>query len=134
MWAPKRLFKFCTHGLLALCLSGGLSACAMHVVSSGRVATPTAQTGHAAASFSERDRQLLRQYYRQHPPAVSSVPRAVRQERVSADIAARSLPSALEVQLSPLPTGYGRVLVGRDAVIIERATRTVVDIAYSVVP
>lgn len=118
--------------MLALLSSG----CAMHAVSSGKVAVTRPAPVAATPSFSERERGLIREYFRrktdptQAPVAVRLVPG----ERIAERIAMREFPSELQFQLVRLPTNYARVLVGRDAVLIERGKRTVLDIVYSVLP
>lgn len=119
--------------LAALLSTGG---CVMHAVSSGKVAVTPPASATAPPRFSERERGLIRDYFRrkadttQAPVTVRLVPG----ERIAERIAMREFPSELEFQLVRLPGAYARVLVGRDAVLIERGRRTVLDIVYSVLP
>jgi len=54
-------------------------------------------------------------------------------ERLPADAGALPLPGALDAKLRPLPSGYERLIVGRDIVLLARGSRTIVDIMREVV-
>lgn len=134
MQEQKRLSSRWLWAVMVAALSSG--GCAMHAVGSGKVAVTPPASATAAPRFSDRERGLIRDYFRrkaeptQAPVAVRLVPG----ERLAERIAMREFPSELEFQLVRLPSGYARVLVGRDAVLIERERRTVLDIVYSVLP
>jgi len=53
--------------------------------------------------------------------------------RLPADADARPLPFALNAKLPTLPEGYQRVIVGRDLVLLDRRTHTILDIMREVV-
>ena len=54
-------------------------------------------------------------------------------ERVPERIVARPLPQALDDRLPQLPAAYGRVIVGRDVLLVERRSHTILDIMREVV-
>ena len=54
-------------------------------------------------------------------------------DRLPEKVAVYPLPTTLDSQLPPLPRGYGRVIVGRDVVLLDRRSHTVVDIMREVV-
>lgn len=120
-----------------------LPGCALHAATSGRVEATNSGgnsgAAHAAAvQFSERDRALIRDYYRsagkKTPPGLAKrerLPHGLAKRRaLPPGLHGRGLPSTLEVRLSRLPAAYMRVVIGADVAIIERATRVVVDVIY----
>ena len=122
-----------------------LTGCALHTATSGQVATTSSSTGPysgspyvAAVQFSDRDRQLIRDYYRgagkKTPPGLAKrdrlPPGLVKRRALPPGVQGRGLPSALEVQLTRLPEAYMRVVIGADVAIVERATRVVIDVIY----
>lgn len=129
-----------------------LSGCALHAATSGRVAATRPAAGDGSVSnsrgaeaavsvwFSERDRALIRDYYRgaskKTPPGLAKrerLPRGLAKRRaLPPGLQARGLPSTLEVRLTRLPAAYMRVVIGADVAIIERATRIVFDVIYDV--
>jgi len=54
-------------------------------------------------------------------------------ERVPQGVPTRPLPHALNHQLPPLPPGYARVILGRDVLLVERRSHTILDIVREVV-
>lgn len=90
--------------------------------------------------FSERDRVLIRDYYRGAyrglPPGLAKkgkLPpghayRLRRNEGVPRGVTWERLPIEVERRLSPLPAGYARVVIGNDAAILNVQTRVVVDL------
>lgn len=125
-----------------------LSGCALHAATSGGIAaTNSPQAGNpgyssatVAVQFSERERRLIRNYYRNYrknpPPGLAKreqlPPGLVKRKTLPPGLQARGLPSALEAQLSRLPAAYTRIVIGADVAIIERATRVVIDVVYGV--
>lgn len=103
---------------------------------------------HAAASvaFSDRDRQLVSEYYaapaRRVPPGLAKRERLPpglekqlqRNGRLPPGLQGRGLPGDLEARLSRLPEGYARIVIGGDIVISNTRTQVVVDILKGVVP
>ena len=80
------------------------------------------------------DRTMIRTYFRPHAngrtpllPEVSSGDR-----RVAPHLGPRRLPQDLEQKLSLLPAGYQRVIVGNDVVLVELASRVVIDVVREV--
>lgn len=125
-----------------------LSGCALHAATSGQVAatnSPAASNSSylsatATVQFSDRDRDLIRNYYQGHrkktPPGLAKreqlPPGLAKRKALPPGLQGRGLPSALEVQLSRIPAAYMRIVIGADVAIIERATRVVIDVVYGV--
>lgn len=90
--------------------------------------------------FSDSDRRILRDYYRIDyralPPGLAKkgkVPpghayRMRVRQPLPPDVAWGYLPYNLERQLSRLPDGYVRVIIGTDAAIMNVRTRVIVDL------
>ena len=83
--------------------------------------------------FSEIEKRLIRDYYRQHPPGqVKPLPPGIQRKiarggAVPPGIAKRYLPGELEGRL-PVRAGYERRVVGRDVLLVEQATGLILDI------
>ncbi len=135
--------KLLTAMLVALATVG----CVALAATSGKIAI-TDNNVHATVSFSDHDRRVIEEYYRpskqKHtppglakkggvPPGLAKQggvpPGLARRDRLPADVRGDTLPAELERQLSPIPSGYARLRVGGDFVIVERNTRVVFDIA-----
>lgn len=88
-----------------------------------------------AARITHIDRAIIRNYFQDH---FASLPLERRENPrqpslpmwLPSHVKQNPLPSALECKLSQLPDGYERVLVGRDVLLVESDTRTVVDILH----
>jgi hypothetical protein len=100
----------------------------------------------AAANATERsilftgdDRQLVDNFFRRYGSHGAETKQVVRRDpllirdRVPEKIVARPLPQALDHQLPQLPAGYGRVIVGRDVLLVELRSHTILDIMREVV-
>lgn len=88
-----------------------------------------------AARITHIDRAIIRNYFEDHVAAFPAERRAnPRQPTLPMWLPSRvqqhALPYELERKLSQLPEGYERVLVGRDVLLIESDSRTVVDILH----
>lgn len=126
--------------LLALGIASPLAA-AIDLPISIQIGAP--QSGRPA--FSDRDRQLIGDYYagrqsdlppglakkRHLPPGLQK--HLERDGRLPPGLEKRSLPSDLDRRLSRLPGGYGRVIVGRDVLIINTSTDEILDILRDIV-
>ncbi|MGD9786605.1 MAG: hypothetical protein AB7U30_01490 [Sulfuricellaceae bacterium] len=112
--------------LLALGVASPLAA-AIDLPISIQIGAP--QSGRPV--FSDRDRQLIGDYYagRQSdlPPGLA------KKKHLPPGLEKRSLPSDLDRRLSRLPGGYGRVIVGRDVLIINTSTDEILDILRDIV-
>lgn len=121
-----------------------LAGCAgMHGSSGGvTVAGPGASV---SVAFSDRDRQLMRDYYagrrsKPLPPGLArrdrlppGLERQLRKDgQLPPGLQSRALPRELESRLSPLPAGYARVAIGADIVLQNTGTRVVVDIVKDI--
>ena len=109
-----------------------LAGCATHVVSSGGVVLQD-DSRAANTGFSDRDRKIILDYYKRHKQSQPGTATGlVRQDVLPLSLQSRSLPAALETQLTPLSEPYVRLEVGNDVVLIDRNTRIVIDIIYGV--
>lgn len=100
----------------------------------------------AAANATERsilftgdDRKAIDSFFRKYGSHGAETKQVARRDpllvrdRLSEKAAVRPLPPTLDSQLPALPSGYGRVIVGRDVVLLERRSNTIVDIVREVV-
>ena len=101
----------------------------------------------AAVRFVESDKAAIRDYFRRASSGASGLPpglakrqqlppglqKQVREKgTLPPGLQKRLLPGELEGRLSRLPPGYERVIVGADVVIVEIATRVILDILRDV--
>lgn len=92
-----------------------------------------------AILFSGEDRQTIDHFFRRQGTQSArngAKPRReplLIRERVPQGLPTRPLPYALDHQLPALPPGYARLILGRDVLLVERRTRTIVDIMREVV-
>ena len=102
-------------------------------------ARAAANATERAIIFSGGDRQAIDQFFRRHvTQGVANGGKARKEpllirDRLPEGVATRPLPSALDRGLPPLPSGYARLIVGRDVLLVERRSRTIVDIMREVV-
>lgn len=129
---------------LRLCLAAALLIAAN--AASAAVRVEQVYPGMAAANATERailfsggDRQAIDQFFRRQaaPGAVNGAtprrePLLIR-DRLPQGAPTRPLPYTLDLQLPPLPPGYARLIFGRDVLLVERRSRTIVDIMREVV-
>ena len=93
-----------------------------------------------AVSFNEHDRKLIHSYYgkkkqKHMPPGLAKKKKLppglhkqiVRKGKLPPGLRGRTLPHDLERKLSHLPDGYVRLRLGTDLVIMNTATRLVID-------
>lgn len=123
-------------------LSFLLSGCAGMELTSGNVVL-TDQGTHAGIVFTSRDRNIIAHYYanlprhKRMPPGLARrehlPPGLVKRDRLPRGLRGRELPSDLERQLHALPSGYVRIVIGSDVVLMNRSTRVVMDIYRDVV-
>ncbi|HDP89923.1 MAG TPA: hypothetical protein ENN42_08210 [Thioalkalivibrio sp.] len=100
--------------------------------------------GRITIAFNERDRARIHQYYRHRyrhlPPGLARrerLPPGLERQLYSRGtlppgLEYRRLPYDLDRQLSRLPDGYGRMVVGAHVVLIDENTRIVFDIIRNV--
>lgn len=92
-----------------------------------------------ATLFTGGDRQTVDAFFRRYATNGDSEGAAARRDpllirdRLPQGVAVRPLPYALDAKLPPLPNGYARVIVGRDIVLLDRSSHTIVDIMREVV-
>lgn len=119
-----------------------VAGCALSAATSGRVVL---QDGNGytqvAVSINARDRALIEEYYsarrKSLPPGLAKrhgnlPPGLAKRDTLPPGLRGESLPVDLERQLTPLPSGYIRLRVGRDVVLLDNRTRVVIDVAYGV--
>jgi hypothetical protein len=92
-----------------------------------------------AILFSGEDRQTIDHFFRRQGTQnggnggkARRDPLLIR-ERVPQGVPTRPLPHALDHQLPPLPPGYARLILGRDVLLVERRSQTILDIVREVV-
>jgi hypothetical protein len=97
-----------------------------------------APTGERAAAivFDQVERQLIRDYFadprragaerKPLPPGIAK--KVARGGALPPGIAKRYLPADLDRRLRPRPSGYERIIVGADVLLVEAATGVVHDI------
>lgn len=89
--------------------------------------------------FTGEDRKAIDGFFRKYGSHGAEAKQVARRDpllvrdRLSEKAAVRPLPPTLDSQLPALPSGYGRVIVGRDVVLLERRSNTIVDIVREVV-
>ena len=92
-----------------------------------------------AILFSGEDRRTIDHFFRrQNTQSADNGAQARREpllirERVPHGVPTRPLPYALDHQLPPLPPGYARLILGRDVLLLERRSLTILDIVREVV-
>lgn len=92
-----------------------------------------------AILFTGDDRQAIDTFFRKHGNYATAQKQATRREpllvrdRLPEKAHVYPLPPLLDSQLRPLPRGYGRVIVGRDVVLLDRSSYTILDIVREVV-
>jgi hypothetical protein len=102
-------------------------------------ALAAANATERAILFTGDDRQAIDTFFRkrggydtEHKQIPRREPLLVR-DRLPEKVAVYPLPPTLDSQLPPLPRGYGRVIVGRDVVLLDRRSHTILDIIREVV-
>lgn len=105
----------------------------------GKVVVQSGNTTLAVV-FSERDRQLITEYYagrkKNLPPGLAKKKRlppglekqVVKNGTLPPGLQRQMLPSDLEARLSKLPKGYVRVIIGTDVVLEDTRARIAVDV------
>lgn len=97
--------------------------------------------GHISLVFSERDRDYIHSYYRRHlPPGLAKreqLPPGLRKQLVRRGtlppgLQSQRLPSDLDRRLSPLPSGYVRLRVASDVLLLDERTRVIFDVITDV--
>ncbi len=97
-----------------------------------------ANPSERAFLFTGDDRQAIDTFFRRHVghgadlKQFSRSPLLVR-DRLPDSLARRRLPQALDNQLRSLPGGYERMIVGRDVVLLDLRSYTILDIMRDVV-
>ncbi|PWR22721.1 hypothetical protein [Zavarzinia aquatilis] len=92
----------------------------------------------ASILFPTGDRQVISNYFLRNNGYLADLPPGIRKQlvtrgRLPPGIAKKVLPAGLSGQLSPLPAGYDRMIVGPDVLLVQIATGLIVDIIRDVV-
>jgi hypothetical protein len=94
-------------------------------------------------TFSDRDRTAIYDYYRRTlPPGLAKKDRlppglrkhVARRGELPPGLSSNRLPHDLDRRLTRLPTGYTRLAVGTDIVLLHERTRFILDIVQDVFP
>ena len=130
--------------MIAACVANLLTGCAtVPAPTSGRVVMQNQNT-RVEVAFNDHDRRHIQSYYQHHhkglPPGLAKkkhLPpghqkQLMRKGKLPPGLAKRGLPRELERQLAPLPSGYVRLQVGRDIVLLDEHTRVILDIIYDI--
>jgi len=126
--------------IFAVALAALVAGCAAIGATSGRVVIQDENT-QVAVSFSSRDRALIEEYYakgkKNLPPGLAKrrnglPPGLAKRDTLPPGLRRDPLPRDLEAQLTALPSGYIRVRVGQDVVLLDGRTHVVFDIIYGV--
>lgn len=127
--------------LIALLVSINLTGCATMQNTSGRVLVQ-GDSGYIDIRFSDHDRRLIQDYYgrdkrKKMPPGLAKrggnlPPGLAKRDILPPGLQGRGLPDDLESSLARLPTGYVRVKVGTDIVLMNKDTRVVFDIIHDI--
>ncbi len=123
------MYKF----ILVLLLASIVGGCASYTATSGRVVIKD-DSAATEIRLNAGDRTLIKEYYRKSA-AANAAPRSmplIRGGSLLADVKVEPLPPALERKLSSLPTTHVRWISGRDVILVEKKTRTIVDAIYDV--
>ncbi|GMR04081.1 MAG: hypothetical protein BMS9Abin22_617 [Gammaproteobacteria bacterium] len=118
--------------LLLILLTGLVSGCATHTLTSGRIVLQD-EDNVIDVSISDRDRVLIRDYYKKYKKKKKRkglLPGLAKRDTLPPGLRGEPLPRALENTLSPLPSSYVRVVVGQDIVLMNKKTRVVLEVIY----
>ena len=102
-------------------------------------ALAAANATERAILFTGDDRQAIDTFFRKRGSYGIDQKQLARREpllvrdRLPENTTLYPLPPSLDRQLPPLPSGYGRVIVGRDVVLLDRRSHTILDIIREVV-
>ncbi len=125
------MYRFLLFLLLGLLTASG---CAAYTATSGQIVLKD-DTKAADVRFSSSDRAMIADYFRKIPGSriASSTVKLAKGAVVPSGIKSEALPRELEQKLSPLPSPYSRMRIGRDIVLIGNKTRVIEDVFYDAV-
>ncbi|MEJ2109069.1 MAG: hypothetical protein P8Z37_03975 [Acidobacteriota bacterium] len=125
-------------------LLNGCHSPSAHTTSGGVIVQTPRST--VSAVFSDRDRQVIGDYYARHkakkvPPGLAKkdqlppglARQVVKKGTLPPGLQGRALPQDLESRLSRLSDGYRRVIIGTDIAILNTNTQVIADIITDVV-
>ncbi|MBI3569543.1 MAG: hypothetical protein HY082_00305 [Gammaproteobacteria bacterium] len=124
-----------------LCLIFG--GCASYAATSGQVVIED-DDKMIDIRIGDKDRAAIEDYYRKSakhkkglPPGLAKrggnlPPGLAKRDKLPPGLQGDPLPRELERKLSPVPSSYVRVKVGRDIVLMDKKTRMVLDVVYGI--
>ncbi len=116
-----------------------LNGCALFTSTSGQVVIKD-DSSTVDVRIGDNDRRLIGDYYKHKkslPPGLAKrggglPPGLAKRDKLPPGLQGESLPYDLEKRLSPLPSSYVRVKIGQDVVLMDKKTRVVLDVIYSI--
>lgn len=132
---------------LALVLVTGLQAVVPSPAWAKKPKPEAASGSEVSVRFVDHDKVVIREYFRSASSGASGLPPGLAKRQqlppglqkqirekgtLPPGLQKRLLPGELEGRLSRLPPGYERVIVGADVLLVEIATRVIVDILADV--
>lgn len=131
------------HLLVMICAMGltVITGCQVSPVRTSGSVDVVSDNARIRVAFSDRDRELIRQYYagtkhRKMPPGLAKKNRLppglekqlVRNGKLPPGLEGRYLPVDLERRLEPLRGSYVRMQIGTDIVLVDQNTRVILDV------
>lgn len=120
-----------------IALFTGLSACTSYPTASRGMVETHSDNLHMRLVFTDYDRQHIFRYFGHPRRPHGRIPpghykRFHRHKPLPRGLHPRPIPRELDRRLSPLPSGYVRVIIGDDIAIMNTRTRVIYDVIWSI--